>query len=269
ESALNGNVNATIGNNGTAPNGISYINPDYYTYLWIGPQWASVGTSETQTNPYVFAGGTFTVTASVSEECSPSSAASTDIVVNPLVSYYADADGDGYGSSTADPLISCTDPGSGYMTNNSDCDDGNDAINPSATETCNSIDDNCDAQVDEGDICDHDGDGYTTGQGDCDDSNTSIHPNAAEVCNSVDDNCNGQTDEGVTTTFYRDQDTDGYGNLSVTTQACSAPSGYVSNNTDCNDASVSVHPGATEVCNNVDDDCDASIDEGVTTTFYR
>jgi len=269
ESALNGNVNATIGNNGTAPNGISYINPDYYTYLWIGPQWASVGTSETQTNPYVFAGGTFTVTASVSEECSPSSAASTDIVVNPLVSYYADADGDGYGSSTADPLISCTDPGSGYMTNNSDCDDGNDAINPSATETCNSIDDNCDAQVDEGDICDHDGDGYTTGQGDCDDSNTSIHPNAAEVCNSVDDNCNGQTDEGVTTTFYRDQDTDGYGNLSVTTQACSAPSGYVSNNTDCNDASVSVHPGATEVCNNVDDDCDASIDEGVTTTFFR
>jgi 2-polyprenyl-6-methoxyphenol hydroxylase-like FAD-dependent oxidoreductase len=73
----------------------------------------------------------------------------------------------------------------------------------------------------------------------------------------------------VTITYYRDADSDTYGNLAVTTQACSAPAGYVANSTDCNDTLASVRPNATETCNGVDDDCDGSTDEGVLSTFYR
>ncbi len=64
-----------------------------------------------------------------------------------------------------------------------------------------------------------------------------------------------------TTTFYRDFDGDGYGNPADTTQATSAPPGYVANNADCNDNNASINPGATEVCNDsVDNDCDGDID---------
>ena len=116
---------------------------------------------------------------------------------------------------------------------------------------------------------DPDGDGYVPtnacgfGQmGDCDDNNAAIHPGAAEICNGIDDNCNGQTDEGVQTTFYQDSDNDSYGNAAVTQTACSAPTGYVSNSTDCNDNNPAINPGAAEVCgNNIDDNCNGQVDE--------
>ena len=65
------------------------------------------------------------------------------------------------------------------------------------------------------------------------------------------------------TTFYADFDGDGYGNgASGVAEACTAPAGYVLNNSDCNDDNGSVHPGATEVCGNgIDDDCDGQVDE--------
>lgn len=99
---------------------------------------------------------------------------------------------------------------------------------------------------------------------DCDDSNAAVHPNAVEVCDSVDNDCNGQIDEGLLATFYRDQDNDTYGNAAVSLKACTAPSGYVTNHSDCNDASATVHLGATEVCNGQDDDCDGVVDESST-----
>jgi hypothetical protein len=68
------------------------------------------------------------------------------------------------------------------------------------------------------------------------------------------------------TTYYRDADEDGFGNLAVTMFACSQPEGYVSNSTDCNDNNDDVHPGATEICNDIDDDCDGSVDEGFINT---
>ena len=103
--------------------------------------------------------------------------------------------------------------------------------------------------------------------------NMSPYPNAVyvtaenscttEICNGVDDDCDGQIDEGVKITYYRDADGDGYGNKDVTIQACSAPSGYVTDNTDCNDSNAQIHPNATEILNGVDDDCDGQIDEGL------
>jgi hypothetical protein len=76
---------------------------------------------------------------------------------------------------------------------------------------------------------------YVAISGDCDDSNSAIHPDATEACNGIDDNCNGQTDEGAKGIFYRDADNDTYGDAAVTTQACTAPAGYVSDSSDVDD----------------------------------
>ena len=108
---------------------------------------------------------------------------------------------------------------------------------------------------------DADGDGYYAAINDCNDNNAAIHPGATEVCDGVDNDCDGNIDEGVKTTFYQDADSDGYGNPYVTTQACSAPTGYVSNSNDCNDGNANIHPGATEICNGIDDNCNGQADE--------
>jgi hypothetical protein len=113
---------------------------------------------------------------------------------------------------------------------------------------------------------DADNDGYPLPQ-DCDDNNATVHPGATEVCNGIDDNCDGQVDEGVQTTFYQDQDGDSYGNAAVSQHACSAPTGYVANNMDCNDTSAAIHPGVAEVCNGQDDDCDGAVDESATSVM--
>ncbi|MCP3142295.1 RCC1 domain-containing protein [Pyxidicoccus xibeiensis] len=106
---------------------------------------------------------------------------------------------------------------------------------------------------------------------DCDDFDPSVNPGATEVCDGLDNDCNGQTDDGsASSNWYRDADGDGHGDAAVSTQACGQPSGYVSNSNDCNDTNASVKPGATEVCNNVDDNCNGSVDEGVPlSTWYR
>lgn len=105
--------------------------------------------------------------------------------------------------------------------------------------------------------------GYVAIAGDCDDTKVSVHPGATETCNGADDNCNGSVDEGVGTIYYRDGDSDTYGNAAMSTMACSAPANYVAIAGDCDDTKASVHPGATEACNGVDDNCDGTTDNGV------
>ncbi|MFM9009108.1 MAG: MopE-related protein, partial [Bacteroidota bacterium] len=71
----------------------------------------------------------------------------------------------------------------------------------------------------------------------------------------------------ASTVYYVDNDGDGYGSVSATTTACNgAPSGYVSQSGDCDDSDASINPGATEVCNSIDDNCDGSIDNGLVST---
>lgn len=71
-----------------------------------------------------------------------------------------------------------------------------------------------------------------------------------------------------TQNYYADVDGDGYGNPNSVSAACTQPAGYVINKTDCNDNNASIHPGAVETCNGIDDDCDGQIDEGVQTVYY-
>ena len=117
-------------------------------------------------------------------------------------------------------------------------------------------------------VRDQDGDGYAPPDGDCDDLNAAVHPYAEEICDGIDENCDGQIDEGVPTSWYEDRDGDGFGSSTSITDACSAPAGYVANGSDCNDGDAAVYPGNAEACDGVDNNCDAVIDEGVTTSYY-
>jgi hypothetical protein len=108
--------------------------------------------------------------------------------------------------------------------------------------------------------------GYVLNDDDCNDQNNQVYPGHAEICgNSIDDNCNGLIDENCCTpvTWYADNDGDGFGNASLTISACTQPTGYVANNTDCNDNNNLVNPGRPEICGNgIDDNCSGVIDEG-------
>ena len=148
------------------------------------------------------------------------------------ISFYVDSDGDGFGDVSIDS-IACDLP-IGYVLDSTDCDDSNELIFPTATDICNSIDDNCNGLIDEDAIfvqyfLDSDADGYgdlsidsmscTIVSGyvendlDCNDLNAEIKPDAIEMCNAIDDNCNFDIDEGLTVyTFYIDADGDGFGN---------------------------------------------------------
>jgi hypothetical protein len=200
--------------------------------------------------------------------------------------WYRDADSDGYGTVTV-PSVACTAP-AGYVSLAGDCDDVSVSVNPVATELCNGVDDDCDGTIDDGLAstwyADSDGDGfgnvsvpasaciapagYVSDATDCDDGATSIHPGATETCDSLDDDCDGSVDEAGGATWYADADGDGFGDVSVTRVSCTAPAGYVSTATDCDDSLAGVHPGAGETCDGRDDDCDGAVDETGGTTWY-
>ncbi len=196
-------------------------------------------------------------------------------------SYYLDADGDGYGDSN-NSVVDCNPP-AGYVADKNDCDDTDPNINPGEPEVCDGIDNNCNGLIDEGVIVlyylDYDEDGYgdittetpsctplagyITVGGDCDDEDSEVYPGATEICDGIDNNCDGQVDEGLTTDYFQDADGDGYGDAASVIAACSAPAGYVSDNTDCNDSDTAINPGANEICNDgLDNNCDGYVDEG-------
>ena len=185
-----------------------------------------------------------------------------------------DKDGDS-GTETPPPADDTGTPaidadGDGYS-EDIDCDDADASVHPEAEELCDGVDNNCDGVIDE-DVtetfyADTDGDGfgdaedstraceapsgYVADDGDCDDDSADIHPDAEEVCDDADtdEDCDGDADDADSSvalssasTFYADTDGDGFGNPDAPQTRCDAVSGYVSDNTDCNDDLAEANP---------------------------
>ena len=90
--------------------------------------------------------------------------------------------------------------------------------------------------------------GYVEDNTDCDDTDGAVNPGATEVCDDqIDNDCDGSTDCDDSDCIV-DADGDGYD---------AEPCGN-----DCDDDNAAVNPGATEVKNGIDDNCDGQIDEG-------
>ncbi len=68
--------------------------------------------------------------------------------------------------------------------------------------------------------------------------------------------------------WFGDADGDFYGTIVNSVMVCIQPVGYVSNGTDCNDNDAIQNPIATETCNNLDDNCNNQIDEGLSFFNY-
>ncbi|HCH63338.1 MAG: hypothetical protein CL927_12425 [Deltaproteobacteria bacterium] len=119
--------------------------------------------------------------------------------------------------------------------------------------------------------CEPPSDGYTEVAGDCNDTDPTVFPSAEDICNGVDDNCNGAVDEGhARTEWYTDADGDGFGDSDSVVIACEQRSGTAADSGDCDDSDAGVFPGAVEVCNEIDDNCDGEVDEGVgPSEWYR
>src|SRR5690606_12617395 len=108
--------------------------------------------------------------------------------------------------------------------------------------------------------------GYSAVPGDCDDYRPEVHPGASEKCNGRDDNCNGLIDEdAVLVELWPDRDGDGYyaSQVGEPLLGCVPTPGYAAEPGDCDDDNPDVHPGAIEICNYIDDNCDGRIDERV------
>jgi hypothetical protein len=143
-----------------------------------------------------------------------------------------------------------------------DCDDNDPNTHEGAIETCDGKDNDCNGQCDDG-VLDEDHDRYNIcnehikGNGecvaivrtDCDDHDDTVNPEASETCNGKDDDCDGTCDQadGI--------DLDGDGVSSCGTMPGDTCIGPRPELTDCNDGDPDVYPGATEICDGKDDDC--------------
>jgi hypothetical protein len=174
--------------------------------------------------------------------------------------WYADADGDGFGDPAVTE-VACNAP-TGHVAVSTDCNDADPAYNPSIVESdCADPNDyNCDGSVG---YTDGDGDGYAACE-ECDDAVATTNPGAPELCGGADENCDTVVDEPTAAdapTWYADADGDDWGSDATTVIQCTQPAGYVADGGDCDDTNVSFHPTADEAdCTDPNDyNCDGSV----------
>ena len=187
-------------------------------------------------------------------------------VINPNTVWYADADGDGFGN-VAVTQTACVQP-NGFVTNNTDCNDNNALANVVTTWYADTDGDGYGNAATSMQNCGQPA-GYVANSTDCNDASAAVNPGAVEIFNGIDDNCNNTVDEGFTPiNYYLDNDGDGVGGNTFVLGITSPGPNYVLITGDCNDNSAVMYPGNTETCDNLDNDCDASIDEGLIFLTY-
>ncbi|MCB9665328.1 MAG: putative metal-binding motif-containing protein [Alphaproteobacteria bacterium] len=156
--------------------------------------------------------------------------------------YYADNDGDGWGSRTSGTVLAC-DPPDGFVDNAEDCDDSSALFHPFAFEACTPplADTNCDGNVGDGD---RDLDGFRACE-DCNDNLSTTYPGAPDTWYDGEiEDCDRESDF--------DRDGDGYDTTAY-------------GGRDCADNDASRHPGAIDIPGNgIDEDCNGT-DATVTT----
>ncbi|OGQ24060.1 MAG: hypothetical protein A2138_11235 [Deltaproteobacteria bacterium RBG_16_71_12] len=182
----------------------------------------------------------------------------------------ADPDQDGDGSEA----IAC---------GGDDCDDLDAARAPGMFEVCDAADHDEDCNQATFGVRDTDGDGaldagcrnvgddgaIASSGDDCDDARRDVHPSQAEVCDGRDNDCDGEVDDGVLITLYRDADGDGHGDpLADTLAWCTLAAGYAFVADDCDDVRDDIHPGASELCDDADNNCDGDTDEDARLVLY-
>ena len=156
-----------------------------------------------------------------------------------------------------------------------------------AEDVCNGIDDDCDGVVDN-DYPDKNGNGvadcietgcwneeYLAWDEDCDgypdimdcSPDPAVHPMAEEICDGLDNDCNGIADDENSpgcSVYYADADGDGFGS-EENKCLCSPTEPYVLDGPgDCDDTNSSVNPWHQEICDQLDNDCDGTVDGGLT-----
>ncbi len=200
---------------------------------------------------------------------------------------WADADGDGHGDPEGVTAQTCS-VGVGWAEVADDCDDADREVHPDRAEVCDGLDQDCDGVADEGVELDAwpdaDGDGHGDVQSDavprcvigagwssladdCDDGEPRAHAGATERCDGLDNDCDGEIDDGVRRQLWRDRDADGWGDAGQAAVWRCPAVGFVERAQDCDDGNAAVHPLTSEVCDNVDGNCNGAGDEPLVDTW--